>query len=84
MSDFELMKNIPDSYDDFVNSMTRWMKRDNNIRSRIIDQLNDNPNSTTSDILKVLCDYLGIGEPIELVDDEDESVFDVGTRRATG
>lgn len=64
--------------------MTRWMKRDNNIRSRIIDQLNDNPNSTTSDILKVLCDYLGIGDPIELVDDEDESVFDVGTMRATG
>ena len=71
-------------YDDFVNSMTRWMGRDNNIRSRVLDQLNEKPDSTTSDILKVLCDYLGIGEPIELVDDEDESVFNVGSMRAIG
>jgi hypothetical protein len=69
-----------------VKSQKRRRKKNSqfNIRSRIIDQLNDNPNSTTSDILKVLCDYLGIGDPIELVDDEDESVFDVGTMRATG
>ena len=84
MSDLELMKNIPDSYDDFVNSMTRWMGRDKNIRTKVLDQLNEKPDSTTSDILKVLCDCLGIGDPIELVDDEDDNVFNIGNLRAIG
>ncbi len=84
MSDLELMRNIPDSYDDFVNSMTRWMGRDKNIRTKVLDQLDKKPNSTTSDILKVLCDCLGIGDPIELVDDEDENVINIGNLRAIG
>ena len=84
MSDLELMRNIPDSYDDFVNSMTRWMGRDKNIRTKVLDQLDKKPNSTTSDILKVLCDCLGIGDPIELVDDEDENVINIGNLRARG
>ena len=84
MSDLELMRNIPDSYDDFVNSMTRWMGRDKNIRTKVLDQLDKKPNSTTSDILKVLCDCLGIGDPIELVDDEDENVINIGNLRAKG
>ena len=84
MSDLELMRNIPDSYDDFVNSMTQWMGRDKNIRTKVLDQLDKKPNSTTSDILKVLCDCLGIGDPIELVDDEDENVINIGNLRAIG
>ena len=84
MSDLELMRNIPDSYDDFVNSMTRWMGRDKNIRTKVLDQLDKKPNSTTSDILKVLCDCLGIADPIELVDDEDENVINIGNLRAIG
>lgn len=84
MSDLELMRNIPDSYDDFINSMTRWMGRDKNIRTKVLDQLDKKPNSTTSDILKVLCDCLGIGDPIELVDDEDENVINIGNLRAIG
>lgn len=70
MSDTELLRNVPDSYDDFVNSIIRWMNRDANIRTKILDKLSVNPESTTSDILKVLCDHLGIGEPLELVDDD--------------
>ncbi len=70
MSDIELLKNVPDSYEDFVNCLTRWMDRDPEIKNRILDQLNSNPDSSTSEILKILCDYLGIGEPLELLDDD--------------
>ena len=80
MSDIEILKNVPDSYDDFVNSIIRWMNRDANIRTKILDQLSVNPESTTSDILKVLCDHLGIGEPLELVDDD--SIVGVGDMQA--
>lgn len=31
MSDTELLRNVPDSYDDFVNSTIRWINRDANI-----------------------------------------------------
>ena len=65
-----LMENIPGSYDDFVNSTVRWMVKDGKIESAIITQLRNNPKSDTSDILEVLCECLGIGEPLELVDDE--------------
>ncbi len=71
MSDKELMKNVPDSYDDFVNSMVRWMSRDASIRNKILELLDKHPESTTSDILKVLCDCLGIGDPIELINDDE-------------
>ena len=69
MRDRELMENISDSYDDFVNSMVRWMKRDNNIRKKILEYINTNPNATTSDILGILWECLGIGKPLEAVDD---------------
>lgn len=67
-----LMENIPDIYDDFVNSTIRWMEKDGKIESAIITQLRNNPKSDTSDILEVLCECLGIGEPLELVDDEED------------
>ncbi len=79
MSDVEMLKNVPDSYDSFVSCLNRWMSRDENIRKKILDQLRTNPNSTTSDLLKVLCEYLGIGEPLELVDDD---LMDLGDMQA--
>ena len=82
MTDLELMKRVPDSYDDFVNSMVRWMGRDTNVRNRVLELINKNPGSSTSDILKVLCDCLGIGDPLELIDDEEESVVGAGNMRA--
>ena len=78
-----LMENIPDSYDDFVNCTVRWMVRDGKIENAILTQLRDNPKSYTSDILEVLCGCLGIGEPLELVDDDDEVDFYVGAVETT-
>lgn len=70
MSDIELMRGVPDSYDDFVNSMVRWMGRDADIRNNVLEFLDKHPGCTTSDILKVLCDCLGIGDPLELKEDD--------------
>lgn len=70
-----LMESIPDSYDDFVNSTVRWMVRDDKIQSAILAQLRNNPKSDTSDILEVLCDCFGIGEPLELVEDDEEGFY---------
>ena len=64
------LRSIPGSYDDFVNSTARWMEHDDNIKNTILKQLDTNPNSTTHDIMTILCHMLGIGEPIELVDED--------------
>ena len=73
----DLMMAISDSYDDFVDVMSGWMERDASIRDAVLEQLRTKPNSNSSDILEVLCECLGIGEPLELVDDEygDESQY---------
>ncbi|MBQ4464110.1 MAG: hypothetical protein II915_06825 [Eubacterium sp.] len=47
------------------------------IRNSVMSRLLDVPDSDANDITQVLCDCLGIGEPLELVDDEyeDESQY---------
>ena len=81
MSDRELMQNVPDSYSDFVDCMCRWMERDDNIRKLIKEQLDRKPDSNTQDLMEILWDYLGIGEPVKLVDeDEYESGYEEPTR----
>ena len=72
-----LMEKIPDSYDDFVNCTVRWMVKDARVQSAILTKLHNNPKSDTSDILEVLCECLGLGEPLELVEDEED--FYAGT-----
>ena len=67
----EMMESVPNSYDDFVNTVVSWTSKDENIKTTIIKFVRDNPSSSTSDILGVLWDCLGIGEPIEIVDDDD-------------
>jgi hypothetical protein len=67
-----LLRAIPRSYDDFVDSTADWMERDPEIKRAILNQLKLYPESTPSDVLKVLWQYLGIGEPLKLVDDEEE------------
>ena len=67
----EKLKAIPGSYEDFVNSTARWMEQDNEIRTAIMNQFEVKPDSTYSDIMSILCEHLGIGEPIELVDEDE-------------
>ncbi len=70
MTDIELLESIPDSYEDFVLAVNHWLKKDEKVREKILEQLKANPDSTTSDILEVLCEYLGLGKPLEIVKDE--------------
>ena len=64
-----MMWNIPGSYEDFVNDTTDWMMRDNNIQRAILEQLRNNPDSNTDDLTRVLWNILGIGKPLEILDD---------------
>ena len=68
----EILQSLPRSYDDFVRSTNAWMEKDEDIRNAILKHLEENPNSTPSDVLKVLMACLGIdiNKPLELVDDE--------------
>lgn len=69
MSDRELMRNISDSYDDFVNTMVRWMEKDSSIRTKILDFMKERPNSSTSDLLGVLWECIGIDISEDIADD---------------
>ena len=70
-----LMENIPDSYEDFVNCTVRWMVKDDKIQKAILTQLHNDPDSNTSDIMEILCDCLGLGEPLEIVDDDEAEIL---------
>ena len=65
----DMLRDIPGSYDDFVNSTAHWMEKDEKIRNAIMVRLENYPDSNEQDIMMVLCDCLGIGEPLELIDD---------------
>ena len=80
----KLMKDIPDSYDDFVNCTVRWMVKDGRIQNAILAQLKDKPESDTSDVLEVLCGCLGLGEPLEIVEDDESEEMLVGASLRAG
>ena len=61
---------VPGSYEDFVNCIVRWADQDEGFREVIIRHLTDNPDTSSSDTLKVFCEYMGFTEPIEIVEDE--------------
>ena len=65
------LKTVPGNYDDFINDTADWMLRDERIEKAVLDQLTNKPDSDTDDITLVLWKCLGIGTPLELIDDED-------------
>ena len=71
----DLLQTIPGSYPDFVNDTTDWMEKDDEIRSAILEQIAANPASDTDDITLVLWKCLGIGNPIEIVDDNEQDAL---------
>ena len=66
------LRSIPRSYDDFVKYVLSCIKDDNNVEDIVLQQLRDVPESTSSDVLKAIYLYLGVENPIEIVDDETE------------
>ena len=65
----EQLNNIPGSYDDFVNSVVRWSEKDNDIKNTITQHLKSNPDTTTSEVLGIIWDKAGIGEPLPFEDE---------------
>ncbi|MBO4396454.1 MAG: hypothetical protein J5819_08935 [Eubacterium sp.] len=76
MSYKDMLRAVPGSYDDFVNSTSRWMERDDDISRAVLEQMRINPDSDTQDIMRVLWDCLGIGKPVELAEDGEGEEFE--------
>lgn len=58
----ETLRALPQSYDDFVESTAECMEEYDDVRGAVLEYLRKNPESTPSDVLKVLCKCLGMTE----------------------
>ena len=56
----EMLRALPKSYDDFVNSTAECMEEEEDVRIAVLEQLQRKPDSTPSDVLKVMCECLGM------------------------
>ena len=56
----EMLRALPKSYDDFVNSVAECMEEEEDVRIAVLNQLKRNPDSTPSDVLTVMCECLGM------------------------
>ena len=72
----DILSAVPGSYDDFVNSTAECMGQDEGLKNLIVKLLINEPDSNSSDILKVMCNYYGFNRPLELVDDNDDEEED--------
>ncbi len=64
------LRSVPKSYDDFVRYAMECMEEDDAVRDLLERQFMVKPDSDVNDITKILCDHRGVGEPLEIVDDE--------------
>ncbi len=56
----ERLRMLPGSYEDFVDSTVECMEQEEDVRTAVLEQLQRKPDSTPSDVLKVLCERLGM------------------------
>ena len=56
----EKLRALPGSYEDFVDSTIECMEQEEDVRIALLEQLQRKPDSTPSDVLKVLCESLGM------------------------
>lgn len=56
----EKLRALPGSYEDFVDSTIECMEQEEDVRIAVLEQLQQKPDSTPSDVLKVLCESLGM------------------------
>ena len=74
----DILRAVPGSYDDFVNSTSECMRQDGELKSIILNLIRIRPEVDSSGVLKALCDFYGFNKPLELVDD-DEMFHSVNT-----
>ena len=75
----ERLASLPYSYDDFVRFTLQCIEQDDGIKEAIDNQFRIKPDSDTNDITRVVVGYLGLGDPLDLVDGDDEDGFYAGT-----
>ena len=77
----DILRAVPGSYDDFVNSTAECMSQDGKLKSMILNLIRTRPEVDSSGVLRALCDFYGLNKPLELVDDvDDEEMFsDINT-----
>lgn len=73
------LRAVPRSYEDFVNYTFRRIEENDSLRDAVIERLNSDPEANSSDILELVVNFLGLGEPLEIVDVDDEEGVYVGT-----
>ena len=56
----ELLKSVPDSYDDFVQGTASMLKKSESAQEKMIQYLKENPDSQTDDVLDYLDELLGL------------------------
>ena len=68
----ERLAALPYSYDDFVRFTMQCIEQVNGVKEAIDNQFRLKPDSDTNDITKVVVDFLGLKEPVEFIDDDDD------------
>ena len=63
------LRSMPRSYDDFVQYVMSCIEDDNYVEQIVLNQLSTSPESNSSDVLKAVHKYLGVGTPLTIVDD---------------
>ena len=56
----ETLRALPRSYDDFVESTAECMEEYSDVNDAVMELLRVKPDSTPSDVLKVVCEKLGM------------------------
>ena len=58
----ETLRALPRSYDDFVESTAECMEEYSDVNDAVLQRLQENPAPTPSDIIKIVCEKLGMLE----------------------
>ncbi len=64
------LRMVPRSYEDFVNYAAERMEENNDLCDAVLKYMDSNPDANSSDILEVIANNNGLGEPLEIIDDE--------------
>lgn len=67
----EMLQAVPDSYEDFIDFTAAWMEKDDKVKNAVLDLLANKLEANSGDVLEVLSNCIGIGAPLELIDDEE-------------
>ena len=67
----ERLASLPYTYADFVGFTMRCIEQEDGVKEAIDNQFRVKPDSDTNDITRVVVNFLGLGEPLEIIDDEE-------------